>query len=65
MDCGIFFFFFAVGRGIVKSYWVKKKVKKPIVGSEKVEVLEKKKKKVWRKYLGKETFGVYIINVSE
>lgn len=39
-----FFFFFAVGRGIVKSYWVKKKVKKPIVGSEKVEVLEKKKK---------------------
>ena len=34
-----------ITKWIVESYWVKKKVKKPIVGSEKVEVLGKKKKK--------------------
>lgn len=33
-----------ITKWIVESYWVRKKVKKPIVESEKVEVLEKKKK---------------------
>lgn len=32
-----------ITKWIVESYWVRKKVKKPIVESEKVEVLEKKK----------------------
>lgn len=53
-----------ITKWIVESYWVRKKLKKPIVESEKVEVLEEKKN-VWKKDLGKETFGVYIIDVSK
>ena len=33
-----------ITKWIVESYWVRKKLKKPIVESEKVEVLEEKKK---------------------
>ena len=44
-----------ITKWIVESYWVRKKLKKPIVESEKVEVLEEKKKmsgkRTWEKKL--------------
>lgn len=59
-----FFFFFCSGEGDCEILLGKEESKKTN-SRIRESGSARKKKKVWRKYLGKETFGVYIINVSE